>query len=409
MGLREDLSSAMGATLAEAVRSVVNGKYILGYGIVEEVMADGVVMVSPSALTHKSEYVACPCILGTMSSDAITVNVVPKVKDKVLVFYPRRYDHKMFSKESDGAIINRSDFGYSPYTGIAFLFNQFQESQHFNWATIDSGTIDAHLAYDEGQSDEEVKVNNLHLALSGNGSVESHHKYLKDDEVYNVNKALDAEGAKESAQYKYLSDDEAYNVTKELDAETALETEQYKYLSDDEVYNIVKTVDGETGSVKLECKYVGDDSVYNTVIALDGETGDITIQTGDDGGEYNSTFTIKGDGNLSFTNPKATLGITEEGALSFENEKATVSVTDGGDISLANEKVEISATNDGEFTVTADGTTVTYKKGEITLDDGTNSFKMGSSGVEMSDGQGKVSISSGKVTLQGLMGKVEVS
>ena len=51
MGLKEDLQGALGVTIADAIRGMIDGKYILGYGIVEEVMADGIVMVSPSVIT----------------------------------------------------------------------------------------------------------------------------------------------------------------------------------------------------------------------------------------------------------------------------------------------------------------------------------------------------------------------
>ena len=109
MGLKEDLQGALGVTIADAIRGMIDGKYILGYGIVEEVMADGIVMVSPSVITKKSEYIAVPCVLGTIASDSLSLNIVPKEKDKVMVFYPRLYDHKMFTKESEGTIINASD------------------------------------------------------------------------------------------------------------------------------------------------------------------------------------------------------------------------------------------------------------------------------------------------------------
>ena len=81
MGLKEDLQGALGVTVADAIRGMIDGKYILGYGIIEEVMADGIVMVSPSVITKKSEYIAVPCVLGTIASDALSLNIIPKEKD----------------------------------------------------------------------------------------------------------------------------------------------------------------------------------------------------------------------------------------------------------------------------------------------------------------------------------------
>lgn len=194
MGLKEDLLGASGVTIADAIRGMIDGKYILGYGIVEEVMADGIVMVSPSVITRKSEYIATPCVLGTIASDAFSLNIKPKEKDKVMVFYPRLYDHKMFTKESEGAIINASDVGYSPYTGIAFLMNQYQTKQHKNYITVENGTMDSHLCYDEEKSDEDNDIHNLTFKTLGDGSFESHHAYSKDDEAFQTNISVGADG-----------------------------------------------------------------------------------------------------------------------------------------------------------------------------------------------------------------------
>lgn len=194
MGLKEDLLGASGVTIADAIRGMIDGKYILGYGIVEEVMADGIVMVSPSVITKKSEYIAVPCVLGTIASDALSLNIVPKEKDKVMVFYPRLYDHKMFTKESEGAIINVSDIGYSPYTGIAFLMNQYQTKWHKNYITVENGAMDAYLCYDEANSDEDNDIHNLTFKTLGDGSFESHHAYSKDDEAFQTNVSVKADG-----------------------------------------------------------------------------------------------------------------------------------------------------------------------------------------------------------------------
>lgn len=194
MGLKEDLQGALGVTIADAIRGMIDGKYILGYGIVEEVMADGIVMVSPSVITKKSEYIAVPCVLGTIASDALSLNIIPKEKDKVMVFYPRLYDHKMFTKESEGTIINASDMGYSPYTGIAFLMNQHQTKWHKNYITVENGAMDAHLCYDEENSDDGNDIHNLTFKTLEDGSFESHHAYSKDDEVFQTNVSVKADG-----------------------------------------------------------------------------------------------------------------------------------------------------------------------------------------------------------------------
>ena len=194
MGLKEDLQGALGVTIADAIRGMIDGKYILGYGIIEEVMADGIVMVSPSVITKKSEYIAIPCVLGTIASDALSLNIIPKEKDKVMVFYPRLYDHKMFTKESEGTIVNASDMGYSPYTGIAFLMNQYQTKWHKNYITVENGAMDAHLCYDEENSDENNDIHNLIFKTLADGSFESHHAYSKDDEAFQTNISVSADG-----------------------------------------------------------------------------------------------------------------------------------------------------------------------------------------------------------------------
>ena len=195
MGLREDLKEAAGITLADAVRRMIDGKYILGYGIIEEVMADGIVLVSPSVIRGKEEYTVCPCVLGTVASSSCTVNITPNVKDKVLIFYPRLYDHKMFLKETEGAVVNPSDSGYSPFTGIAFLFNQYQTKTHKNRVTVAGGAVEGFLCYDAENSSEDEDIYNHMFKTLPDGSFESRHAYSKDDSLFRINLKAGSDGS----------------------------------------------------------------------------------------------------------------------------------------------------------------------------------------------------------------------
>lgn len=150
---------AIDTTLFDAVKSLIEGKYIVYYGVVQEILADGVVMVSTSVIKGVEDYIAVPCVLGTIASDSFALNVKPKVKDKVLVFCPRLYDNSMFEKDKYGSILNAKAYGYSPYAGIAFLVNQYQTATHKNQVTIDNGAIEAHLSYDASSDKHNIEFN----------------------------------------------------------------------------------------------------------------------------------------------------------------------------------------------------------------------------------------------------------
>ena len=214
MSMKKILQESLGVTIFDAVRSMINGKYIMYYGVIQEVMADGVVMVAPSVINTKSDYIAVPCVLGTVAGDSVALNIIPKVKDKVMVFSPRLYDHNMFQKDNDGALIVDTAYGYSPYAGIAFLMNQYRTADHHNVITVDSGKIEARLAYDEESSSEEDTVNQLVISTDSDGNVELKAGY--DDEEYTSDFNIKADGTfkfknpKASAEIKPEGDIELF-------------------------------------------------------------------------------------------------------------------------------------------------------------------------------------------------------
>lgn len=169
--MKNNVRKSMGTTTADMVRELIGGRYILDYGIIEEILADGVIMVAPSVIRKKSDYMAVPCVLGTTASQSLTVSIEPKVNDKVIVFYPKTFDGNMFRKQGSDTLVNPYAQNYSPYGGIAFLMNQYQTAVHKNTIVADEGEIKADLFYDANTSKHKIQA-----SFKADGSINIHNE-----------------------------------------------------------------------------------------------------------------------------------------------------------------------------------------------------------------------------------------
>lgn len=135
-------------------------------------------------------------------------------------------------------------------------------------------------------------------------------------------------------------------------------------------------------------------------------------------------FTIYHDTKLVITNKENTKIIIEEDKISYDNgtvqaslETDKLAYTDGTtEISMepakftyGNGDTEV-AIDGAKVDVTVGKTVIAVGDGSVEVDDGANNIVTGSGGIKLTDQMGaKCEIKSGKVTLQGLVGKVEVS
>lgn len=159
---------AMQSTLSNAVQACIERTSIIEFGIIKEIVAEGIVRVAVSAATSKEDIRILTCILVMPSGSSSMIKIVPKVNDKVAVFFPRRFTSDMFdldfededSKKNE-IIIDPDGKGYTPFTGLAMLMNQFRESAYKNFIITEEGKLSVNLAYSEDKDKNLFTMNTL--------------------------------------------------------------------------------------------------------------------------------------------------------------------------------------------------------------------------------------------------------
>lgn len=137
------VSGRQGLDFSSAIENMIKQSCIVDYGIVQEVVADGVVNVSLAVAKTEQDMVCMTCVLANIASSNFTLKVVPSVGDRVLIFYPRLFNDTMFNVSGDDndkkIVIDKTAKGYNLASGIAVLLNQYKSSGHKNVITIDEG------------------------------------------------------------------------------------------------------------------------------------------------------------------------------------------------------------------------------------------------------------------------------
>lgn len=134
------LMKAHTATFSNAVKAIIGRTCLIEFGIIKQVVATGVVKVAVSVAKSSSDVRILTCVLISPCSTSFAINFVPKENDKVLVFFPRRFNADMFSTNKNDIIIDENGEGFTPFTGLAVLYNQFR-SDYTNTLTVDNGNI----------------------------------------------------------------------------------------------------------------------------------------------------------------------------------------------------------------------------------------------------------------------------
>lgn len=172
--------------LGTVIEAIVKRSCIIDYGIVQSVVADGVVEVSVAVAKTEQDMLCMTCVLANIASSSLTLNVVPHVGDRVLVVYPRIYDDRMFAVPDDkkqDITINANAKGYNLMSGIAILINQYKEASHKNLITVEDGNINAKLNKVEltTTADGDIVVDNgkatITVDKNGNVAVNAQGKY----------------------------------------------------------------------------------------------------------------------------------------------------------------------------------------------------------------------------------------
>lgn len=133
------LMKAQTATFSSAVKAIIGRTCLIEFGIIKQVVATGVVKVAVSVAKESSDVRILTCVLISPCSTSFAINFVPKENDKVLVFFPRRFNADMFSlgEGKNDIIIDENGEGFTPFTGLAILYNQFR-SDYKNTLTVDN-------------------------------------------------------------------------------------------------------------------------------------------------------------------------------------------------------------------------------------------------------------------------------
>ena len=199
-----------GLDFLSAVEAMIKRSCIIDFGIVQKVVAKGIVEVSLAVARTEQDMTIMTCVLANIASASFTLAVTPNVGDRVIVLYPRAYDEKMFTvpdSDSDktNILVNENVKGYNLTTGIAILMNQYKTATHKNLIKVENGAVSVSLGYDK-----ENEVNHLTITAGADGAVE-----LKNDAT---SVTLGADGTL-TADVGYDSDNEQYNSTTVIGAD----------------------------------------------------------------------------------------------------------------------------------------------------------------------------------------------
>ena len=136
------VSGKQGLDLSSAIEAMIKRNCIIDFGIVQNVVADGVVDVSVAVSKTAQDMVCMTCVLANIASSNFTLKVVPKKGDRVLVVYPRIFSDTMFNVEGDETkdvkiVVDKDAKGYNLASGIAVLLNQYKSNAHESVLTFD--------------------------------------------------------------------------------------------------------------------------------------------------------------------------------------------------------------------------------------------------------------------------------
>ena len=164
------ISQEAGLNFNTVVEAIIKRSCIIDFGIVQDVVSDGIVDVAVAVSKTEQDMLCMTCVLANIASKAFTLNVKPHKGDRVLVVYPRLYDDKMFnftgSEGSDAELtVNYEAKGYNLASGIAILISQYREAGHKNVITIDE---DGYFSYINSDNKTKIEVKSTGISIEDN-------------------------------------------------------------------------------------------------------------------------------------------------------------------------------------------------------------------------------------------------
>lgn len=142
---------ATSQSLGDMLHRVINNTFIIEYGIIKAIPAEGVVTVEMSVAEKAQDIIITDCVLASFASSSVTVRIKPNIDDKVIVLFPRKFHADMFQKDKNEPIVAEATTGYNVLSGIAILLNQYQEATHKNYIDVSDGCITLKMAYSEDE------------------------------------------------------------------------------------------------------------------------------------------------------------------------------------------------------------------------------------------------------------------
>ena len=182
------ISQESGLNFNTVVEAIIKRSCIIDFGIVQDVVSDGVVDVAVAVSKTKQDMLCMTCVLANIASKAFTLNVKPHKGDRVLVVYPRLYDDKMFDyTDSEGdnlkLIENYEAKGYNLASGIAILISQYREAGHKNVITIDEN---GYFKYENKDNKTKIEVKDTGFSIEDKNGC----KIVSDSEGVTINDKL---------------------------------------------------------------------------------------------------------------------------------------------------------------------------------------------------------------------------
>lgn len=173
----------LGLSESSVIHKVINNTFIIEFGIIKEVQENGIVTVEMSVAKSKEDIIITNCILVSPCSSSVSINIEPKIDDKVVVLFPKKFHIDMFNKKHSEPIISEYVSGYQLFGGIALLMNQFNEEEQKNIVNFSEGKLEVKLAYSEDKKDNllvlttsdsgelSLKSNNTKINISDNSEI----------------------------------------------------------------------------------------------------------------------------------------------------------------------------------------------------------------------------------------------
>lgn len=182
------ISQEAGLNFNTVVEAIIKRSCIIDFGIVQDVVSDGIVDVAVAVSKTKQDMLCMTCVLANIASKAFTLNVKPHKGDRVLVVYPRLYDDKMFNftgSEGDDTklTVNYEAKGYNLASGIAILLNQYKESGHKNVITIDEN---GYFKYENEDNKTKIEIKDTGFSIEDKNGC----KIVSDSEGVMINDKL---------------------------------------------------------------------------------------------------------------------------------------------------------------------------------------------------------------------------